>query len=93
MPSKNPPLSIRPGPERLARIDAYASEHKLSRHLAILLMLDEGYRSLTGTIKTPVSSKVVNLPPAMTEEQMRPIKGLVSGGRPPVPYGSRLKKR
>jgi len=47
MPSKNPPLSIRPGPERLARVDAYAAEHKLSRHLAIMLMLDEGYRSLS----------------------------------------------
>lgn len=44
---QQPPLSIRPGEERLARIDAYAAEHKLSRHLAILLMLDEGYRSLT----------------------------------------------
>lgn len=44
---KTPPLSIRPGAERLARIDAYAKDHLLSRHLAILLMLDEGYRSLT----------------------------------------------
>jgi len=52
MPSKIPPLSIRPGPERLARIDAYASEHKLSRHLAVMLMLDEGYRSLSNSAAT-----------------------------------------
>ncbi len=44
---KTPPLSVRLGEERLARIDAYAKEHALSRHLAILLMLDEGHRSLT----------------------------------------------
>ena len=43
---KDPPLSVRLGAERLARIEGYAKEHALSRHLAILLMLDEGYAAL-----------------------------------------------
>jgi hypothetical protein len=77
---KTPPLSIRPGEARLSRIDAYAAEHRLSRHLAILLMLDEGYRSLTGR---PVSTR----PARPTVSPAEPL------ARPPVPYGSRLKKR
>lgn len=37
---KQPPISLRPGDDRLARIDAYAAEHKLTRHAAILLLID-----------------------------------------------------
>lgn len=37
----------------MARIDTYATEHHLSRHLAILLMLDEGYRSLSAAASKP----------------------------------------
>lgn len=37
---KTPPLSIRPGEERLERIDAYAEKHGITRHAAVLAMLD-----------------------------------------------------
>lgn len=105
---KTPPISIRPGDERLARIDAYAAEHNLNRHLAILLMLDEGYRSLTAVIETPLPGEVggpgVGLPPRPVK-----VKGVVTEPKPvtlkaapevdrafgpaKLDYGARLKKR
>lgn len=41
---KDAPISFRPGDERLARIEAWAKERKLSRHLAILTLIDAGLR-------------------------------------------------
>lgn len=37
---KTPPLSIRPGADLLAKIDTYAEERGLSRHAAVLAMLE-----------------------------------------------------
>lgn len=41
----DPPVSFRPGEERLARIEAWAKKRSLSRHLAILTLIDEGLRA------------------------------------------------
>ena len=87
MPSKIPPLSIRPGPERLARIDAYASEHKLSRHLAIMLMLDEGYRSLILTVEAPTFTRM-DQAPVTSPKPARPAEVTVTRA---APIKSRLK--
>lgn len=79
---KDPPLSFRPGKERLARIEAFAAERKLSRHLAILVLLDEGYRSLTKPTK-PAAAK-----PAKTKAEPAAPKVSVS-----VPFAGDIKKR
>lgn len=101
---KTPPLSIRPGAERLERIDAYAAEHNLSRHLAIMLMLDEGHRALTAP--TPAPSNPEQIPKPLTvkakpaakaasvEVPANPAKltlNLPVASNAPAPYGSRLK--
>lgn len=39
---KQPPLSIRPGPDRLAKVQAWATDHGLSQHAAILALIDLG---------------------------------------------------
>lgn len=80
---KTPPLSIRPGPERLARIDAYAAEHRLSRHLAILLMLDEGYRSLTkAQVDGPATRQAKRLEELIDALDHRHAKGIDRAGSP-----------
>jgi hypothetical protein len=43
---KAAPVSFRPGEERLTRIEAWAKKRNLSRHLAILTLLDAGLRAL-----------------------------------------------
>jgi hypothetical protein len=65
MPSKTPPISVRLGAERLSRLDTFAAEHKLSRHLALLTLLDEGHRSLTRAKEPP---KIPPKPKAATAE-------------------------
>ncbi len=55
---KEPPLSFRPGDERRARIEAWANEHKVSRHLAILTLIDAGLRALAAP-----ALKVQHVPP------------------------------
>ena len=55
---KTPPISIRLGDERLARIDAYAAEHALSRHLAILVLIDAALGP-----PAPVKTAVAKLSP------------------------------
>lgn len=39
---KNPPLGIRPKPELVAKIDAYAKRHGMTRHAAILALIERG---------------------------------------------------
>lgn len=39
---KKPPLSLRPGEDRLARVLAWATDHGLSQHAAILALIDLG---------------------------------------------------
>lgn len=77
---KVPPLSVRLGEARLAKIDAYAVKHGLKRHGAVLELLDialEGRISVAAQRPTP-----------------KPLPGsIVALRKPPVPYGSRLKKR
>jgi hypothetical protein len=51
---KDPPISFRPGEARLARIAAWAKERNLSRHLAILTLIDAGLR---GEVAEPPSAK------------------------------------
>lgn len=93
---QKPPVSIRLGDERLARIDAYAAEHHLSRHLAILLMLDEGYRSLT---EPPLEVKHIPPTPVAWPSGAVILPGHVRDPGPDAPltmpraaYGSRQKK-
>lgn len=50
---KEPPLSIRLGEARRERIETWAKARNLSRHLAILTLLDAGYRALGPSLPTP----------------------------------------
>lgn len=39
---KEPPVSIRPGATRLAEVDAFAADHGLNRHAALMALIDLG---------------------------------------------------
>lgn len=75
---KDSPVSFRPGPERMERIEAWAKSRNLSRHLAILTLLDAGLRAEAGPKVTMVK------PPSDREK----IKGEVTK---PEPFKTRLK--
>lgn len=75
---KDPPVSFRPGAERLERIEAWAKSRNLSRHLAILTLLDAGLRAVT-------APEVTMVKPQSDREK---IEG--KGGRP-EPFKTRLK--
>lgn len=53
---KTAPLSVRLGEARLARIDAFAAEHKLARHLAILVLVDKGLAEAVPPVFEPIPS-------------------------------------
>jgi hypothetical protein len=77
---KDPPVSFRPGAARLARIEAWAKERKLSRHLAILTLLDAGLRALGPSLPTRGTQAAIKAEAARRQ------------GKPqPEPFKSRLK--
>lgn len=84
---KKPPVSFRPGDERLARIDAFAEKHKLSRHLAILVLIDRGLGQDSNDADAYREAGLKAMG-ALIQQIEKPAANL-----PRAPYGSRLKKR
>lgn len=39
---KEPPLSIRPPPAMLKRVEAFAAEREVTRHLALIMLIERG---------------------------------------------------
>lgn len=76
---KEPPLSIRLGAARLARIEAWAKSRKLSRHLAILTLLDEGLRALGKGHVDPVRHRAAFEEPPPEAEKPAPFKTRLKG--------------
>jgi hypothetical protein len=42
---KTPPMGIRPNPALRARVEAYAARHGISRHAALLKLIEKGLRA------------------------------------------------
>ena len=59
---KSPPTSFRPGEERLAKIDAFAAARSLTRHAAILALIDAGL-SGGGSAAAPAPAPEPKSPP------------------------------
>lgn len=76
-------MSIRLKPELLAEVEAYAAANGLKLHAAVVALIDLG-----------LAPKMSAHPPAaaraVAPSKAEPVSGLT---RPPVAYGSRLKKR
>jgi hypothetical protein len=77
---KDPPISFRPGAARLECIEAWAKERKLSRHLAILTLLDAGLRA-----------QGPSLPALEVQTAIRAEAARRQGKPQPEPFKSRLK--
>lgn len=67
---KVPPLSVRLGCERLAMIDVYAKAHALSRHLAVLVLIDASLR----VEREPTAKAVVVPKPAAARSSAEPVR-------------------
>lgn len=76
---KKPPVSFRPGDERQARIDAYAEKHKLSRHLAILTLIDAGLRSDGPSLPPPAVQAAIKAKAAKAQTAARPFTSRLKG--------------
>ena len=69
---KDAPYSVRLGPERTAEISAYAKDHGLKQHAAVLALIDFGLRGdrkvkpglqLPAGVKVRPASELLNPPP------------------------------
>lgn len=79
---KEPPLSIRPGAQRLASIDAFAKANALSRHLAIMVLLDRALAMKGGAADLARASappKRLPAPAKAATAKRKPIGFTISG--------------
>jgi hypothetical protein len=80
---KVPPLSIRPGEVRLAKIDAYALKHGLKRHAAVLELIDVG---LDGLMRVAVQRPTPKPVPGSDAAARK-----IERAEAPEPFKTRLK--
>jgi hypothetical protein len=66
------------GEARLARIEAWGKSRSLSRHLAILTLLDEGLRALPKPVD-PVKYRAAFEEPLVAPEKPAPRKSRLKG--------------
>lgn len=97
--AQHPPISIRPGAARVARIDAYATKHMLSRHLAVMVLLDAGLRVEDGPLQKDRPAKrildglkdAVEIAEGRADPSTYRVHNVQLGPTPAKP-GDRLKK-
>ncbi len=71
--ASDPPISVKPGADRLAKVDAYAAKANLRRHGAILDLIDQGLEAAEGPKdETPVKGR--KKAPAAAAPEAVPVK-------------------
>lgn len=88
---KTPPLSIRPGDVRLAKIDAYAVKHGLKRHAAVLELVDVGLDGIIAVATQRPTPKPIPGSDAAKRKAANAASGVQIGPVRPAP-GARLEK-
>lgn len=73
---KTPPLSIRPGEERLALIEAHAKRRGITRHAAVLELIDLG---LAPKPQAALTKPAVKIAAPKAEPKPAPFKSRLKG--------------